>query len=690
MNTYPKIFLTFFSFTTVLCPLPADDALPVTELPPVTVVAHAHGLPLRVEFDPKAPAQPIPAQDGAEVLRAVPGIHVIRKGGTDGDPVLRGMAGSRLGIVLDGQEILGGCGNRMDPPTAYVFPAAFDRVTVVKGPQSVRHGPGQTAGVVLFDRDPTPFTAPTVRLAGAATVGAHGRNDQFVDARAGDAAMQGRFALTRSESGDYSDGGGRRVHSAYERWSAQGAVTWTPAEGAFVEVSGVLSDGEAAYADRGMDGVKFARENAAVSWSARPRCSAVESLSGQFYYNYIDHVMDNFTLRKFSPTMMMPGRTASNPDRETFGARVQAVSDELGGLVWTAGADYRGDQHSVRRTTDAEANPYTALPRRRDARFDVTGLYAEGEYTPGEGNADRFVFGLRGDYWRAEDSRASVAAGMGPALPNPTAGARRTEILPSGFIRYERRLGDGVTAYAGLGHARRFPDYWELFNKESVGSVSAFGAAPERVTQLDAGATAALGPVAASLSLFANRMDDFLLIERGYVKTDGMGNMRTATVTRNIDARAVGGEATAAVRFADHWRADASLAYVRGTNRTDGLPLAQQPPAEGRLGLHYDRGEWAAGGLVRASRRQHRVAPDQGNIVGQDLGPTPGFAVFSAYAAWRPSARMRVTAGVDNVFDKLFAEHLSRGGALVAGFPAPTTRVNEPGRVWWVRADVRF
>ena len=125
------------------------------ELPPFSVVAHHSPAPLQLIVDPRAPAQPIPAQDGADALRAVPGFNVIRKGGTDGDPVLRGLAGSRLGILLDGELIFGGCGNRMDPPTAYVFPSAFDRVTIIKGPQSVLHGPGLTAGVVLFERLPT-------------------------------------------------------------------------------------------------------------------------------------------------------------------------------------------------------------------------------------------------------------------------------------------------------------------------------------------------------------------------------------------------------------------------------------------------------------------------------------------------------------------------------------------------------
>ena len=39
-----------------------------------------------VSADPKAPAQPVPAHDGADVLKSIPGFSVIRKGGADGDP----------------------------------------------------------------------------------------------------------------------------------------------------------------------------------------------------------------------------------------------------------------------------------------------------------------------------------------------------------------------------------------------------------------------------------------------------------------------------------------------------------------------------------------------------------------------------------------------------------------------------
>ncbi|WP_273876708.1 TonB-dependent receptor plug domain-containing protein, partial [Serratia marcescens] len=75
----------------------------------------------------------------------IPGFSQIRNGGTNGDPVFRGMFGSRLKILTDGSEMLGACPSRMDAPTSYISPESFDLLTITKGPQTVLWGPGSSA-----------------------------------------------------------------------------------------------------------------------------------------------------------------------------------------------------------------------------------------------------------------------------------------------------------------------------------------------------------------------------------------------------------------------------------------------------------------------------------------------------------------------------------------------------------------
>ncbi|MFN4064876.1 MAG: TonB-dependent receptor domain-containing protein, partial [Parazoarcus communis] len=162
------------------------------------------------------------------------------------------------------------------------------------------------------------------------------------------------------------------------------------------------------------------------------------------------------------------------------------------------------------------------------------------------------------------------------------------------------------------------------------------------------------------------------------------------TRVRNVDATLVGLEADVAWRFARNWRTTGTLAWVRGENDTDDTALAQQPPLEARLMLEYDDGTFSYGGLLRMVADQKRVDIGSGNIVmnGQDIGPSSGFAVVSLNAGWRAAKGVLLTAGVDNLFDRTYAEHLSRTGSSLPGFVFPAnTRINEPGRNVWVKAQ---
>lgn len=652
----------------------------------VVVTAVRTAEPLKLETDPKAPRQPVPAHDGADYLKTIPGFSVIRKGGSDGDPVFRGMAGSRLGILLDGEQILGGCGGRMDPPTAYIFPETYDRITVLKGPQSVLYAPGSSAGTVLFERDIQRFQQPGWKAHASATLGSFDRRDVMAQIRGGTADFYVEGTGSHSHSDDFEDGSGDKVHSRYTRWSEGLRFGLTPDDDTLLELSAMRSDGEAAYADRGVDGSKFERENVGLKFVKEKISPLVEKLEAQVYYNYIDHVMDNYKLRTFTPSMMAPEPAAMNPDRETQGGRIAVTLRPQDSTRIVLGSDLQTNEHTGRMSMMQWSMPYQSMARIEDAKFRNVGLF--GEITQDLAAHDRLLAGLRLDRWHAEDRRSIVAVGMA-SVANPTAGKERERSLPSGFVRYERDLEQlPATVYAGLGHSERFPDYWELFNKESAATVSAFDTNPEKTTQLDIGAIYNAGRLSVSVSGFYSDVNDYILIQSNVSKPSGMG-VRTTTITRNIDANTWGGELGAGYKITDTWKLDGSLAYVRGENDTDDRALAQMTPLEGRIGLSYDNRTWSFGSLVRLVDGQYRVAVNQGNIVGQDIGKTGGFAVFSLNGGWKPKQGVLVAAGVDNLFDKNYAEHISRSSSMLAGF-TQTTRVNEPGRVVWLKGTLEF
>ncbi len=670
----------FAAFILSSSALAADD--PASEEIVVTIPRSEKSLTVR--SNPRKPHQPVPAQDGAAYLKDIPGFSVIRKGGTDGDPVLRGMAGSRLNILLDGETVLGGCGGRMDPPTAYVYPAAYDRITVLKGPQTVLYGPGNSAGTILFERDIKRSEQAGTKGSASLLLGSFGRNDELVEARTGGTDHYLRAAGTRSQMGDYQDGSGKAVHSSYLRWSGNAILGWTPDDATRVELTAAKSDGHAAYADRAMDGARFARDNVGLKLDRKDISRLVDRIEAQVYYNYVDHVMDNYSQRPFVAMAMMPNPAVANPDRTTTGGRAALKLHMLDDTYGTIGMDFQNNRHTMRSSINQTTMPYEAMVRNQDARFRNAGVF--GEVTHGLSPDSRLIGGVRADMWHAEDRRAAVATGM-TMTPNPSANQSRNETLGSGFIRYEGDIAEHAsTWYAGVGRTTRAPDYWELISKESAASVSAFNTRAEKTRQLDVGVNFRSGAFSGSVSAFYNRIADYILVQSNVNKGTAM-MPRLVNIARNIDATTWGGEAGLVYAMSTDWRLDGSLAYVQGYNDTDHMALGQMPPFEARIGAEYDDKVWSFGALLRGVAAQNRYAANQGNIAGQDIGRSGGFGVFSIHGGWRTSKRVQLAAGVDNVFNKTYAEHLSRAGSMVQGYTT-TQRVNEPGRNIWIKADI--
>ncbi|TJY56261.1 TonB-dependent copper receptor [Sinimarinibacterium sp. CAU 1509] len=613
----------------------------------IVVTAPETRAPLTIRLDASVPQQPLPAADGASYLRNIPGFNLIRKGGADGDPVLRGLAGSRLTILSDGQELYGGCGMRMDPPTAYLYPETFDEVVIVKGPQTVRHGNGNLAGVVRFEHD-DPVPGSAYRLSGVA--GSFGRYDTAGSARWQNQAGGLRVDGSQAQMDDYADGDGNDVHGEYRRWNLRASANWTPTADQRLTLGAERSDGEAAYADRAMDGVMFERDGLFLRYAIAQPFARADKAEAEVYRNYVDHVMDNYSLRTRAPGAMA---MVSNPDRETWGLRASVDLAPTPSLTVAVGGDHRADTHRVRSAMSMMGEPdYRPLPRTPDMDARITGVYAESTWARVPGR--RLVGGLRYDRYVAHNRRTS----------GDFAGDTQTDDLFSGFARLEAD-GGPYTAYAGIGHAQRPADYWERI------SYDAFDLDPERNSEIDLGVVRESGRWRGSVALFYSRIDDYILT-------------RSDRTARNVDARRWGGEAELGRALGAEWRVGTALSWVHGENRSDGTALPQTPPLEGRLTLDWQRSAWAAGAVWRGADRQDRVQIGYGNIVGQDVGTTPGSGTLALHAGWRGSLGLRVVLGIDNVFDRAYAEHLSRSAGAVPGYPT-LVRINEPGRQTWLR-----
>ena len=654
-------------FSSVVFAAEADSA---HILAPIVVTAQqgndAHGL--IVHADPKQPTQPIPAVDGAAYLQSIVGFNQIKNGGANGDVTFRGMFGSRIKILIDGTENLGACPSRMDNPASYVSPESYDKITVVKGPQTVQYAHTGSAATVIFEREPEQLTsAKPYRGQASVMLGSYGRLDQNVEAAVGDETKYARLNANRSIADSYQDGAGNTVPSDWEKWNADLALGWTQNEDTWVELKGGKSDGEAVYAGRPMDGSKFARESLGLHVEKKNIGDVIKKVEAQVDYSYNDHVMDNFSLRKFNPADGMSMPMASNVARRTLNARV-AMTQDWGKLQLISGIDSQKNEHTKR--SGSLMSPYQNKARVGDMDFESYGAFGELSYAFNDQH--KLVTGARVDQAK---------------IDNLATDTERKETLPSGFVRIESELAEHVKTYAGLGYVERVPDYWELFSTkyhQSAGTTFA-DLENEKTAQFDAGYQYEQGAFKSWASVYAGLIQDYILV--AYTPTGSMGRLEAKS--RNIDATIAGAEAGVAYQLTDQIQADISAMYAWGENTTDHTALPQIAPLEGRFNLRYVQEKYNLGLLWRVVAAQDRTSYREGNIIGYDLEDSKGFGTLSLNGTYNIQKDLDLSVGIDNVLNKNYAEHLNKLGSSGFGYAA-TEQFNNIGRNYWARISMKF
>ena len=171
---------------------------------------------------------------------------------------------------------------------------------------------------------PTPSETTRAEVNAAATAGSFGRFDLF-----GDATITGRMFFVRAnathnKSDNYKDGSGQEVNSHFKRNSQMLQAGLMPTRDTRLSVTYERSRGEAAYADRMMDGPKFDRDAWSVQGVHQNITPWFKEAELRFGSGTIDHVMDNFSMR---PVNRMMGQQLNNPKRTVRTAHLKTTME---------------------------------------------------------------------------------------------------------------------------------------------------------------------------------------------------------------------------------------------------------------------------------------------------------------------------------------------------------------------------
>ena len=287
------------------------------------------------------------------------------------------------------------------------------------------------------------------------------------------------------------------------------------------------------------------------------------------------------------------------------------------------------------------------------------------------------------------------------------------------FLNAEKQVDEIHTVSLGAGHAQRPPNLTELYADQSfIGSLqSGFTAVigdpllkPEQLTQIDVGFASDYGRLKLEVNGFHAWINDYVVLEdlRGLPSP---GEQIQFAVYGNTDlATLVGGECSLEFELTEVCTAFGMLSYVAGQDHTrntptdqairgglEGVyhfegdhdfrsnidleeePLAGIPPMTSRLGLRWQSQEVDN---VWGTEISIRVVSGQDRIASSLFeSATPGFNTWDVRAFRYLTPNYLLTAGVENFANRFYREHLDfrvgRG-------------VYQPGRTFFFGSELSY
>jgi len=204
---------------------------------------------------------------------------------------------------------------------------------------------------------------------------------------------------------------------------------------------------------------------------------------------------------------------------------------------------------------------------------------------------------------------------------------------------------------------------------------------PERSNQVDVWLEARYPRLSFDANVFARRINDYITMEATDLPTRLPLSPPTVYQYVNGEAEFWGVETNLSFSLTNELTAGLGGEYLWGQDVTLDEPALGVAPTRGDVSLRYARtdGSYFVGGDLLAVGRQDRLATTRGEVE-----ETPGYGVLNLQAGFRPYRGFLIRAGVQNVTDKAYHNHLNAKDPFT-GIPVP-----EPGRSLFIRTTYSF
>jgi len=680
------------------------------ELPAVTITDSALRNPLPVIRLNSDALIKSPQSDLGTLLRGQPNVSGIRRGGYAVDPIVRVFRYSQLNIFLDdGIHIEGGCPNRMDPVLAHIEPELITSIEIIKGPYMSDFGPTAGAFIRVNTQPLIKYNHPGISAVSISGYDAN-RNGfrQFVSATGTGKKAYFFIGAGLKNYGDYTDGSGQEWPTAFHKKfvTAETGVKTQNNGQLRLRYSGTFGS-EVYYPALPMDEMADNTQIFSAAWSKQSSMVSENNLKLSAYHTRVYHEMDNSFRPQYNTvvppyTGLMQAMAIANT--AVTGIRFQ-LQHKAGRLLIKGGADSELSGKDGTRTTrmimQMEGQPFISVKKTnlwKDAWILNNGLYTGLMMNAGKlrisinaradintGNSgDTLVIEKEGKVWFEAQQYTRVllnanATGTinygkyGRVSLSLARGARAAD-LQERFIKF---LATGFDKYDYLGNPALKPEI-----------------------NYQADLTASYEPANLNLSLnvFRSEIRNFItgtLLPPAVARPVSMGAPGVKQFNNIHRAVIYGIEATAGTRIWQIVRVNLVAGYnyayfplidkiiitdgsASGTISLKNDPVPEIPPFEAtlRTTVNLLNGRLTPELSIRTVAAQKAVSEASYEVA------SPGFTLLDLAATYKICSNASLTAGVSNLTNQLYYEHLNR---KITG---TADKLYEPGRSVYLQLKI--
>jgi iron complex outermembrane receptor protein len=699
-----KVFLS----SLILMPLSSyADAAPekITDFEVITITnQRIQGLTNNEDFAQGKTSEP----DLANWLTSVPGANVNSNGPVTGIAQYRGLYGDRIAISLDNHPVIGAGPNSMDTPLSYSTPLIVDSMTVYRGVAPVSAGINTLAGSIKVNmRKAELVEHNNLQTAGDLQAGYRSNNNAQT--------LSSVFNLSKSNVGVMVYG---NVQSGDDMESGSGNnISPTEFEkrqfGGDIRYAGFGQNQEAEigfsyhYTDTQDSGTSALPMDIEYIFSHRAGFDGEFSLglwqvSWTLGFVDADHGMTNFMMRKNDngKKHRRNNATAITTDFSFSLQRSFAIGDIEIGFD-----GYLAEHDSV------ITNPNNAMfevVNFNEVQDDRIGLYLQWQQQFGDTNIQlgTRIKSIKADAGEVATSMAmmampatnmdnmagemtmdmptnmgNMASSMNSDMPSMGELARElknnfnssdrstSDTLVDFALNSETQLSDALTAHVGLGIKTRAPSYQERYlwtPMESTGGladgntyIGDVDLKAETAYQIDLGLNYQTQQLAISPHIFYQNIDDYI---QG--TSLGMMDMSAKMMAKmmsgdenplkfsNVDAKLYGLDVNWRYELSEHVQLSGVASYVRGERRDIDDNLYRVAPLNGQINVTYSAQNWIVNAALVGAIKQDNVSLTNAEK------ESAGYGIINLDVQYFVNSDVTVRAGIDNLFDKEYQNHL--------------------------------